>query len=74
MNRGSTKSLSMTPPVLTGESRIDWALWQLSSILVEIAEHSSRRKDDNGASAEKQTRQKMNNGKVFLPTEDVSDV
>ena len=73
-NRGSAKNLSMTHPVLTGESRSDRALWQLSSILAEIAEQAIRSKNDGSASAEKQMQQKMSNGQVFPLIEDASDV
>ncbi len=73
-NRGSAKNLSMTHPVLTGESRSARALWQLSSILAEIAEQAIRSKNDGGASAEKQIQQKMSNGQVFPLIEDASDV
>jgi len=72
-NRGSAKNFSTTHPVLTGENRRDWALWQLSSILIEIAEHSAQSKDDD-TSTEKQMRQKMNNRQVFPQIEDASDV
>jgi hypothetical protein len=74
VNRGSAKSLSITHPVLTGESRSDWALWQLSSILAEIAEQAIRSKNDGGASTEKQTRQKTSSGQVFSLIENAGDV
>jgi len=73
-NRGSAKSLSMTHPVLTGESRSDWALWQLSSVLAEIAEQAIRSESDSGLSVEKKMRQKVNNMKVDPTIEDARDV
>ena len=36
------KNLAINRLVLTGDSKNDWALWQLSLILAEIAEHSIR--------------------------------
>jgi len=74
VNRGGAEGLSTTRPVLTGDSRSDSALWQLSSILAEIAEQAIRSKNDGGASTEKQMRQKMSNGKVFPLIEDASGV
>jgi len=38
------KNLPVNRLVLTGDSKNDWALWQLSLILAEIAEHSIREK------------------------------
>jgi hypothetical protein len=73
-NSGSTRTLSMTPPVLTGRSRTDATLWQLSSILAEIAEQAIRNKNDGSARTKKQMRQKMSNGQVFPLIEDASDV
>ena len=73
MNRGNAENLSMTLPVLTGESRSDRALWQLSLILGEIAEQASRSKNDGGVSIENQIRQRTSNGQVFPLIEDVGD-
>jgi hypothetical protein len=42
MDGGSANNLSMTHPLLTGESRRDWSLWQLSCILGEIAEQTKQ--------------------------------
>jgi hypothetical protein len=72
VNRGNAENLSMTLPVLTGESRSDRALWQLSLILGEIAEQASRSKNDGGVSIENQIRQRTSNGQFPL-TEDVGD-
>jgi len=72
-NRGSAKSLSMTHPVLTGESHSDRALWQLSSILAEIAEQAIRSKNDGGASIGKQTHQTTSSGQLFPGIESISD-
>ena len=69
MNRENAEKLSITHPVLTGESRIDRALWQLSFILAEIAEQAIHRKKDGGVSTEGQMRQKTGNGQFPL-TED----
>lgn len=44
-----------TPPVLTGETRVDWTLWQLSSVLAEIAECNVRKENGNGAGTQSQT-------------------
>ena len=73
MNRGNAENLSMTPPVLTGESRSDRALWQLSLILGEIAEQANRSKNDGGVSIENQIRQRTSNGQAFPLIEDVGD-
>ena len=72
-NRGSAKSSSMTHPVLTGESRSDWALWQLSSILAEIAEQAIQSKKDGGTSAEKKMQRKRSEVQVSPLIEDASN-
>ena len=73
-NSGSTRILSKTPPILTGQSRTDAELWRLSFVLAEIAEQAIQSKSDGDASTEKQMRQKMNNGHIFPSIEDASDV
>ena len=72
-NSGSTRTLSMTPPVLTGRSRTDAMLWQLSSILAEIAEQVIRNKNDGSTSIKNQIRQRASNGQAFPLIEDVGD-
>ncbi len=47
-NSRGTESLSTTPPVLTGESRTDWALWEISAILAEIAKQAAGGKNHSG--------------------------
>lgn len=59
-NSGSTRTLSMTPPVLTGQSRTDAELWRLSFVLAEIAEQVIQSNSNGGTSTKKQIRQRMN--------------
>jgi len=60
-------------PTLSGNSSKDWALWQLSFILAEIAEQVVRSKNDGGTGTEKQMRHKMSNETVLPPIGDASN-
>jgi hypothetical protein len=73
-NSDSTGTLSMAPPVLTGWGRTDAMLWQLSSILAEIAEQASQSKNDGDGGTEKQMQQRTSNGQAFALIEDSVDV
>ena len=72
-NSGSTRILSKTPPILTGQSRTDAELWRLSFVLAEIAEQAVRSKNDGGTGTEKQIRHKMSNETVLTPIGDASN-
>lgn len=56
LNRRSAGHPAITRPILTGDSHADWAFWQLSSILVEIAETTIHGKNDGGVITQKQMR------------------
>ena len=73
-NRVSTKNLSTTHPVLTGDSRSDWALWQLSCVMAEIADQNFRIKNDGGANVESQIQQRKDTEQVLSPSKDANDV
>ena len=45
-SRGKANSLSMCHPVPASASRSDWALWQLSCILAEIAKQTVQCESD----------------------------
>jgi len=72
-NSGSTRTLSMTPPVLTGQSRTDAELWRLSFVLAEIAEQTIINASNTEVSIKKKIRQTVNHVNVLPPTEEVTD-
>ena len=72
-NSGSTRTLSMTPPVLTGKSRTDAELWRLSFVLAEIAEQTIINASNTEVSIKKKIRQTVNHVNVLPPTEEVTD-
>ena len=72
-NSESTRTLSMTPPVLTGRGRTDATLWQLSSILAEIAEQVIQDKNDGSASIKNQIRKRTNNVQAIPMIKDSGD-
>ena len=65
----SANSLSTARPVLTGDSRIDQALWILSSILADIANQSCRSNNNGGTNTKKQIGQRMKRKKPPLINE-----
>jgi hypothetical protein len=63
MARANSKGSSSRPPVLTNDSRTDWALWQLSFLLTEIAQQASR----NNNEAEEKLADKSGRHPAALP-------
>jgi hypothetical protein len=56
----NTNGLSTTRPVFTGDSRVDQALWVLSSILADIANQSNQINNNGGTNTKKHMGQIMN--------------
>ena len=46
MASANSEGSSSRPPVLTSDSRTDWALWQLSFLLSEIAQQAGRNNNE----------------------------
>jgi hypothetical protein len=46
MAKSNSEGSSSRPPVLTNDSRTDWALWQLSFLLSEIAQQTGRNNNE----------------------------
>jgi hypothetical protein len=63
MARANSEGSSSRPPVLTSDSRTDWALWQLSFLLTEIAQQTSR----NNNEAEEKLKDKSGRNTAALP-------
>jgi len=67
------KNLAINRLVLTGDSKNDWALWQLSSILAEIAEHNIRSETEVDGATECQIDEKITTEQATNGVEDEND-
>lgn len=70
----SRKNPVTTHPVLTGERRSDSALWQLSSVLAEIAELSIGKKLSDNSSDDSKSEKTGSTRQVSIRVENVDNV